>query len=275
MKILNGKEGKELILSELKGKISQKSVKPGLAIFLIGEDKASHTYVGLKEKAAKEVGINFNLFKFNNDSFEEEIIEKIKELNLDKSIHGIIVQLPLPSNFNSKRIIQSIDPKKDVDGFNEVNLNLIKEGKEPFFYSPFMKAIVLAIDKGIGLNNLEGKKIVSLVNSDLFGETLNQFFLERDANHEYLKEIDLDKIKEADLLVLTKGKAGIVNAGMVKKGVVIINGGVCYNDNQKACGDLDMEGIEEKASFITPTIGGIGPLTVAYLLDNTYRASNL
>jgi methylenetetrahydrofolate dehydrogenase (NADP+)/methenyltetrahydrofolate cyclohydrolase len=274
MKTLNGKEEKELILSQLKEKISQESIKPGLAILLIGDDKASHTYVALKEKAAIEVGINFNLFKFSNDSSEEEIIEKIEELNSDDSINGIIVQLPLVGKFNTEKIIQSIDPKKDVDGFHEVNLNLIKEGKKPFFYSPFMKAIVLSIDRGVGLDNLGDKKIVSLVNSDLFGETLNQFFKEREANHEYLKDIDLDKIKEADLLILTKGVCNIVDVDMVKEAVVIINGGVSYVDG-KACGDLDIDRIEEKASFITPTIGGIGPLTIAYLLDNIYRASRI
>lgn len=274
MRILNGKEERDLILSKLKEKIDLEKVNPTLAIILIGDNPASIKYVGLKEKFAKEVGINFKLFKFSNDSLEEDIIKKIEELNLDNDVDGIIVQLPLIAKFDTKKITLTIDPKKDVDGFHEVNLNLIKEEKKPYHWSPFIKAIVLAIDKGMGLKGLKDKKVISLVNSDLFGETLNQFFLERNINHQYLKEIDLEKIKEADLLILTKGIPNLINVDMVKKGVVIINGGLSYDKEGNVFGDLDMKGIEEKADFITPTINGLGPLTIAYLLDNVYRAKN-
>ncbi len=275
MEIFDGKKIAEEILTHLKEEVGSMKRKPGLAVIFVGDNPESELYVENKKKAAKEIGIRFSLFRFRDIVKEEIIIKKIKELNKDTSIDGIIVQLPLPEEINTNNIVSAILPQKDVDGFHKENRKLLKAG-DPYFVPVLPAAIEIALQKVPG--GFVNKKIVAIVNSDIFGETLKDFLKREDFKLEMLvrdKCLISDikkKISQSDIVISVCGKPRYIKGDFLKKRVSLIDAGIKLMEN-KIVGDVDRKSVERKASFLTPVPGGIGPLVVALLLNNVYLSS--
>ena len=272
MKLLYGKPIADSILLRLKNDIERESIKPGLAVFLIGNDKASRIYVSLKEKKAREIGINFFRFDLPVSIRQEEIIERIEKLNHDILVNGIIVQFPLPEGFDNEKIIAAMDSKRDVDGFHPANTSKFLQGSD-VVWPVFPRAIVRLLESSG--EQLDGKRAIVISNSDEFGKimcaalerlgTLAQYVLSSDIVHK------LNLIKTADIIVSAIGTPGILEGGMFKNGVIIVDGGI-EKVGDKVLGDVDFASVEALSGFITPVPGGVGPLTIACLLENTFLA---
>jgi len=260
MKIFDGKKAAAEIINELSRKISKEKIAPKLAIISVSPDKASKLYMRNKKRAARQAGIKISSFNFSAAASENAIIKKIEHLNRDDSVHGIIVQLPLPKRFNTDKIISKISSQKDVDGFKEDSL-----------LAPVLPSAIFFCLKKAGVGG--GKKILALVNSKLFGEVLKSFLKGKGLKMEYalLAEIPIEKMKKADVLILVCGCPGFIKDDMIKDGAVIIDAGITMK-GKKVLGDMDKESAKGKASFFTPVPGGVGPLTVALLLKNVYLA---
>ncbi len=274
MRIFNGKKIADKILEDLKEKISKERILPTLAVIYVNSNPESELYIRKKRETSKEIGIRFFCYVFKKTEKEEKIIERIRKLNSSPVIDGIIVQLPLPKGFNTEKIIEAIDPKKDVDGFHKKNRELLKKGR-PYFFPVLPQAIFLALKKV----RKKRKKILALVNSDIFGKTLEEFLKKKRIKVKYLifKKKDFPKIKKelkkADIIISVLGKPFFLKGEMIKKGVALIDGGIRVLEKGKIKGDVDRESVKEKASFLTPVPGGIGPLTVALLLKNVYLSA--
>jgi len=271
MRLFNGKKEAGKILLDLKKRISQEKLKPKLAAVLVGEDKASKLYLKLKRKAAKDIGIKLVLYKFKEAEEEEKIIQKIKTLNNNSSIHGIIVQLPLPKKFNQNKIVKLINPQKDVDGFQNNS-----------WFSPVLpSAILFALKKATKL--FKKKKVMALVNSKIFGQRLKSFLKKEGIESGYiLREkpsfssfllTEARRLKRADIIITVLGCPNAIWGEMIKKGTVLIDAGISKITAKKVVGDINKESVKEKAAFLTPVPGGLGPLTVALLLKNTYLSA--
>lgn len=279
MKVFNGKKVADGILKEIKNNIHNDKFVPKLAIILVGKDKATKLYIKIKKQTAQRVGIIISQYNFKETVKEDEVIQKIIALNCDKSVNGIIVQLPLPKRFNSERIISVITPEKDVDGFHKVNRDLLKRGRSPHL-SPVLPLAVLislkAATKAFG-----GKKILALVNSDIFGQALKIFLKRKKVKINYFLKKNLSsmklksKLKSTDIIITVCGCPKLIKENMVKKKAILIDAGITLNSKGKVVGDVDRESVEGKVSFLTPVPGGIGPLTVALLLKNVYLAKKL
>ncbi len=263
--ILDGKALAKKIRKNLQQKIRKSSAtyesRPGLAAILVGSDPASALYVTLKEKAAKEVGMHFHTYRCNDDISEKNLLEVIDFLNKDAEIHGILVQLPLPKGLDEDRIVQHIDPAKDADGFHKKNIVVL---------SPPLAATVRFLEETT--LDFKGKSAICVVNSTLFGEGLKKALKPLGLRATIVFSDDqklTDKTKKADVLITAAGKAKLITSPMVKKGAIVIDIGTVQYRN-KTVGDVDFQNVLPKTSFITPVPGGIGPMTVAYLLKNTY-----
>lgn len=271
MEIFNGKKFAEEILKDLKSKIKKEKKKPVLAIIYIGKNPESELYIKNKRIAAKKIGIIIFCYRFKESAKEGDIIEKINKLNRYPSVDGIIVQLPLPKKFNTDRIISSISPEKDVDGFHEVNRSLLKKGKS--YFLPVLPSAILIALRSVS-RNFKKKNIIALVNSDIFGETLKNFFEKKKIKIKYFlrrKEIR-SKLKSADIIISVCGKPRFIKGEMIKEKTILIDAGIRIVEG-KLMGDIDRKSVARKASFLTPVPGGIGPLTVALLLKNIYLAA--
>jgi methylenetetrahydrofolate dehydrogenase (NADP+)/methenyltetrahydrofolate cyclohydrolase len=213
------------------------------------------------------------LIELPKEVSEEELISKIKELNENPDIHGILVQLPLPGHINEKVIIETISPKKDVDGFHPINIGRMMTGQDAFVpCTPF--GIMEMLDS-IGAD-IAGKHVVVVGRSNIVGKPSGQLFLNKDATVTYChsKTADLkEHTKRADILVAAVGKAGLITEDHVKKGAIIIDVGMNRNHEGKLCGDVDFDGVKEKAGYITPVPGGVGPMTITMLMYNTLKAA--
>ncbi len=281
MKLFNGQKAADKILKELKVEIEKKKIRPVLAAILVGEDEASKLYLRLKKEVGKKVGIEVRDFNFSSQAKEEKIIAEIKKLNDDKRIQGIIVQLPLPAVFNTDKIIEAISPAKDVDGFHRENRRLIEKGKEPNFMPVLPAAILLAIaaSSGNNLKNLENKNILAVVNSETFGLVLKLVLEEEGLSLKYQARntclvLGLEKeMQNADVLISVCGCPSLIKGAMIKNGAILIDGGITRYYDGKVVGDVDRQDVADKAAFLTPVPGGIGPLTVALLLRNVYLAA--
>ncbi|MFA6383473.1 MAG: bifunctional 5,10-methylenetetrahydrofolate dehydrogenase/5,10-methenyltetrahydrofolate cyclohydrolase [Parcubacteria group bacterium] len=273
MRLLKGKKIAGKTLNDLKKALQKQKLKPGLAVILVGENKASKVYVGLKKKAAKAVGINFYLFKFKKFEKEAEVIKKIKELNEDKKINGMIVQLPLPDGFNTQKIINMINVKKDADGFHPVNLKVFLAGRSRV-YPVFPKAIIKILE--FSRVNLRNKQAIVVANSKIFGETMRVALRGKGIKADYILAGEIKKkttqIMNADILITAIGKPGLIRGDIVKNGAVVIDGGIT-KIGRKVAGDIDFNSVKKKASYITPVPGGVGPVTIACLLENVYLLS--
>lgn len=283
MNIIDGKSIAQKIRDEVKNDITQLGITPGLAVILVGADPASHLYVGLKEKASGEVGIHFEKYLFFATEPQEKIIKKIEVLNADQNIHGILVQLPLPPQFDENKIIESIDPKKDVDGFHPENMKKFLSG-EKSIVSPLILGIMELIkstDQKIenspklsrvwgypASNVVQGKKIAILANSEIFSRPLQKIFENNDITVSLSPENPGKIISDADIVIVALGKAQIIKQEMAKEGVIIIDIGTNYMLDGKTVGDVDIETFQEKKCWVTPVPGGVGPMTVAMLLRN-------
>ncbi len=267
MKIFNGRKESEKILLDLKKKIKKLRVKPSLASILVGEDRASKLYINLKKKAARRIGIKLVLHKFKSGAKEGDIIGKIDSLNQNEKVYGIIVQLPLPKGFNTKKITGKISCQKDVDGFQ----------RKSYFPPVLPSAILIALKRAV--KSQRNKKILALVNSKIFGETLKRFLKGDRIKIEYIlrKKVSREKLKaelkSADVVISVCGVPNLIKNDMVKKGAALIDAGIARIDHGKVAGDVDRKSVKNSASFLTPVPGGIGPLTVALLLKNTYFAA--
>ena len=268
--ILNGKDLSARVKDELKGKIDSFVTKPVLAVIMIGDSEASKIYIETKKKACQYVGISFMNFYFDGKENEETIINKIEELNNEKIVSGIIVQLPLPKNFNEKNIINAISPSKDVDGLTEISQGKMLSGK-----SDFIPCTPKGIIKMLDFYNIDitSKHVVIIGRSNLVGKPLLLECIKRNATvticHSKTKNIE-NYTKQADVLVSATGKKHIIDKNMIKEGAILIDVGIT-RENNKIYGDINPNAYE-KASSYSPVPGGVGPMTVVMLLENVYEA---
>jgi methylenetetrahydrofolate dehydrogenase (NADP+)/methenyltetrahydrofolate cyclohydrolase len=267
MDILEGKKIADAILKKLRDEIKREKISPSLAVILVGKNKASEIYVKLKFRRAKEIGINLSIFRFGDSVNEQKVISEIRKLNKNKKIHGIIVQLPLPKKLNTQKIINSISPMKDADGFFKKTDKLL-----PVFPQAIMKLIESSEEK------ISGKKAIVVANSKIFGETMKKTLEAKKVKAEYILaeniSKNIDKIKKADILVSAIGKKGIIKGNIIKRGVIVIDGGITQK-GKKVFGDVDFESVKNTARFISPVPGGVGPITIACLLQNVYLAAKI
>ena len=272
--ILDGKKVSKKILEMVKSKIEVLPRVPHLVVILVGDNPASKIYVNNKKKAAENVGIKSTIIEFNADIKEEELLKKIDELNNDKDITGVLVQLPLPEHINKNKVVEAISPKKDVDGFHPLNVGRLAIGLEPYFYPATPQGIIMLLDEyGI---EIEGKNAVILGRSNIVGKPMAQMLLKRNATvticHSYTKEIE-DKIKTADILISAVGKK-IVRCKMGYKNSVVIDVGIHKDSNGKLTGDVDFDYVSPSCGFISPVPGGVGPMTIASLMFNASKVYN-
>lgn len=257
-------------VERLKG---ETGVTAGLAAVLVGDDPASEIYVRNKRKACTEVGMYSEEHRLPGETTEEELLSLVDKLNGDENIHGILVQLPLPSHISETKILGAVSPLKDVDGFHPYNVGLLVEGR-PRFISCTPHGIIKMLDfYKIGI---EGKEAVVVGRSNIVGKPVSMLLLHRHATvticHSRTKPLD-EVTRRADILVAAIGRADFITAGMVKEGAVVIDVGINRNKDGKLTGDVDFEGVSQKASFITPVPGGVGPMTIAMLLWNTLESA--
>jgi methylenetetrahydrofolate dehydrogenase (NADP+)/methenyltetrahydrofolate cyclohydrolase len=272
MMIIDGKKEAALLREEIKKEIlllKEKTKKvPGLSVILIGDFTPSQIYVKNKEKNSKEVGINSEVIKYPKDITEQEVLNKIKELNNNPEVSGILVQLPLPKHINKEKIINAIHPKKDVDGFNPINVGNLASGYEAII--PCTPLGCLHLIKKIE-KNLSGKHAVIIGRSNLNGKPMAQLLLRENCTvtivHSKTKDLKAE-CQKADILVAAVGKANLVKGDWVKKDSIIIDVGI-NKVEEKIVGDVDFESVKEKVKAITPVPGGVGPMTIACLLKNT------
>lgn len=263
MKLIDGK----LLAEKIKDKItleiaSLNGPRPGLALILVGEKPDSKLYVSLKEKQAKLVGIDTHLYNCYEDITEKDLLNTINFLNNDQAVDGILVQLPLPNHLDTNKIVNTIDPKKDIDGFTKINRELLLSGQDGFM--PPVYGVILSMLESINFD-LANKKICLLINSDIFEDNLEELLLRHGA------EAIKDTI-EADLVITALGKAKSLAANMVKDGVVIIDIGINHDENNKICGDVDALSMKDKPGYLSPVPGGVGPMTIAMAFWNTLIA---
>ena len=270
--IIDGKKEAAILREEIKKEITSIKSKtnkvPGLTVILIGELVPSQIYVRNKEKNSNEVGINSNVIKYSKDVTEDEVLKKINELNQDKDVSGILVQLPLPNQISKEKIINSIDPSKDVDGFNPINVGNLASGYNGIV--PCTPLGCLMLLKKIE-NNLSGKHAVIIGRSNLNGKPMAQLLLKENCTvtiaHSKTKNLKEECLK-ADILITAVGVANLVKKDWVKNDSIIIDVGI-NKQGDKIVGDVSFEEVKDKVKAITPVPGGVGPMTIACLLKNT------
>jgi len=272
MMIIDGKKEAKLLREEIKKEIlkikKSKNKVPGLTVILIGNYTPSQIYVKNKEKNSKEVGMNSDVIKYSDDVSEKEILKKIKELNNDQNVSGILVQLPLPKQIDKEKIINSIHPSKDVDGFNPVNVGNLSSGYQGLVPCTPMGCLMLIkkVEK-----NLSGKHAVIIGRSNLNGKPMAQLLLKENCTvtivHSKTKNLQQECLK-ADILVAAVGVPNLVKKDWVKKDAIVIDVGI-NKLNDKIVGDVEFDQVKDIAKAITPVPGGVGPMTIACLLKNT------
>lgn len=276
MELIDGKALATKIRNELKGeieKLKKQGINPKLAVIMVGDDKASKIYVRNKSKACNEIGIEFEEFVKDSKTTQEELMNLINELNKREDIHGILLQSPLPDGLDIREAFNSIDYKKDVDGFNPLNIGKLAIGEDTFISCTPYGIIKMLEEYNI---QIEGKRAVIIGRSNIVGKPLIQCLLNKNATvtvcHSKTKNIE-EITKEADILIAALGKPKFVTEDMVKSGAVVIDVGINRNNEGKLVGDVDFENVSKKASYITPVPGGVGPMTIAMLMNNVVKAA--
>ena len=280
MEIINGTQIAYLVKEKLKDDIKNNFIEldravPKLAVILVGNDPASLIYVEGKSKACGQVGISSQIFHLDEKTTENELKEVIEKLNKDKTVDGILLQLPLPKHIDENKMINLISPEKDVDGLTRVNLGKLISNDNTGLFSCTPSGIIELLNQ---YNvNLKGKDVVIINRSLLVGKPLAFMFLNEDSTvticHSKTKDLK-GKTSKADIVVVAVGKQGFLTQDMVKDGAIVIDVGINRNnETKKVCGDVGFENISKKASLITPVPGGVGPMTIAMLLKNTYLAA--
>ena len=276
--IIDGKELAKKIRQDLKvevDKLREKKVYPKLAVIMVGEDKASQVYVRNKSKACNEIGIDFEEFLLPSNITMEKLLELIEELNNRKDISGILLQSPIPKPLNIREAFNKIDYRKDVDGFNPINVGKLEKKKKSFISCTPYGVVKMLEEYNI---NPEGKNVVIIGRSNIVGKPLLQCLLNKNATITicHSKTRDIKAItKNADILIAAVGRPHFVTEDMVKDGAVVIDVGINRNEEGKLIGDVDFENIEKKASYITPVPGGVGPMTIAMLMNNVVEAAKM
>jgi bifunctional protein folD len=276
MKILDGKAVSLKVKESVKvraDELKKFGIEPTLAVVLVGEDKASQTYVRAKEKACNEYGIKSVAHRLSENTTQNELLALINVLNLDDSIHGILVQLPLPKHIDTNVVLAAIDPRKDVDGFHAVNVGKLVSGLDGFV--PCTPLGVMEILKEYGID-VAGLNAVVIGRSNIVGKPMANLLLNASATVTvtHSKTTNLKEIcKNADLIVAAIGKPFFLKADMVKNGAVVVDVGINRLDDGRLVGDVDFDEVAPKCSYITPVPGGVGPMTIAMLLNNTILAA--
>ncbi len=270
--IIDGKAISQAIKDEVKAeaeKLSETGRKPCLAVILVGSDPASAVYVGNKKKACEYCGFDSVSIEMPEETTEEEVLKKIAELNGDKNVDGILVQLPLPKHINEDNVILAIDPSKDVDGFHPVNVGNLLIGRDGFVSCTPAGIIELLKRSDV---DIQGKECVVVGRSNIVGKPMAVLMLRENATvtvcHSRTKDLK-EVTKRADILIVAVGKPRLITKEYVKDGAVVIDVGIHRTENKKLCGDVDFDDVCERTSLITPVHGGVGPMTIAMLMKNT------
>ncbi|TCI39643.1 MULTISPECIES: bifunctional methylenetetrahydrofolate dehydrogenase/methenyltetrahydrofolate cyclohydrolase [unclassified Exiguobacterium] len=273
--VIDGKQIAASYRETLKDQVTAlraRGITPKLKVILIGDDPASHSYVRGKERAAKEIGIDSQILRFDDDMTEADLLKLIDLLNEDQAVHGILVQLPLPNHIDESRVIMRISPEKDVDGFHPENVGKMMLGLDTLL--PCTPHGILHLVKT--QTDLVGKHVVVVGRSQIVGKPVGMLFLNESSTVTYChsKTADLGAMtRQADILIVAVGRAGLVTADMVKPGAIVIDVGVNRVDN-RLVGDVDYEGVKDVASAITPVPGGVGPMTITMLMHNTVEVAS-
>lgn len=270
-KLIEGKVVAQKILENLSDEILFLNKKPSLAVIIVGDDPASKIYVNLKKKKAQELGITSQVIEMNASVTEQELLDKIDELNNNKEVNAILVQLPLPHHINTQKVIEKISPIKDVDCFHPYNMGKIAAGLKPYVYPCTPKGIIRLLEYYD--IDIASKNAVVVGRSNIVGRPVGQMLLNSNATVTFChsKTKDLAKItKTADILICAAGRLNLITRDMVKEGAVVIDVGMNRKEDGKLAGDVDFFNVETVASYITPVPGGVGPMTICSLMQNTF-----
>lgn len=278
MQILDGKSLAQQIEAEIKSEVenlSQKGITPGLAVILVGNDPASQSYVNMKAKACKRTGIYSITHEMPENIAQDSLLQTIQMLNLNPNIDGILVQLPLPKHIDTTAVLEAIAPHKDVDGFHPFNMGRIFANLEGFIPATPMGVLTLLKHYQIPI---QGQNVVIVGASNIVGKPLGALFLNENATitlcHIYTQDL-IAHTKKADILCVAVGKPNLITKEMVKEGAIIVDIGISKLPNGKIVGDVDFENVAPLCEFITPVPGGVGPMTIASLLQNTLKSAKL
>lgn len=278
MALISGKEVSQKVKDEIKSQtklLKDKGISVKLAVIIVGDDPASHIYVKNKKKACEYVGFESLEYALDENTSKEELLELIDKLNKDKTVNGILCQLPLPKHIDEKKIIDSISPLKDVDAFHPVNVGKIMIGDYEFL--PCTPAGIMRLIESTSYD-VSGKDCVIIGRSNIVGKPMAMLMLHKNATvmicHSRTKNIE-EKIKKADIVIAAVGIPKFVKGNMVKDGALVIDVGINRTSDGKLCGDVDFDEVSKKASFITPVPGGVGPMTISMLMQNTLKAAKL
>lgn len=274
--IMDGKALSLKLKEQMKQRIAQlkqQGINPKLVVVLVGDNSASQVYVRNKHKSCGEVGIESEVITMPEQTTQQELLEVVERLNQDETVDGILVQLPLPKQIDEKTVLRSILPEKDVDGFHPVNVGLLSIGDECF--APATPSGIIAMFQEYGID-IAGKNCVIIGRSNIVGKPMAALLLKNHATVTicHSKTEDLASYtRRADVVIVATGHRHTLTADMVKEGAVVVDVGMNRNEQGKLCGDVDYEEVKEKASFITPVPGGVGPMTITELLENTIHAA--
>lgn len=274
--LINGKEIAENLRERMKNDVTalnKEGIHPHLTVIIIGDDPASHSYVRGKEKASEQVGIQSEIIEKETTISEEALLQEIERLNQAQHVHGILVQLPLPDHINEQKVIEAIDPEKDVDGFHPINVGKMMTNQDTFYPCTPFGIVHMLKEKNIPI---EGQHVVIIGRSNIVGKPVGQLLLNENATVTYChsRTKNMKKItNQADILIVAIGKIHAVDDSFIKEGAVIIDVGVNRNEAGKLTGDVDFDAVEHKASYITPVPRGVGPMTITMLLYNTIKAA--
>ncbi|HER9030535.1 TPA: bifunctional methylenetetrahydrofolate dehydrogenase/methenyltetrahydrofolate cyclohydrolase [Streptococcus pyogenes] len=275
--LIDGKALAQKMQQELAAKVNnlkqKKGIVPGLAVILVGDDPASQVYVRNKERAALTVGFKSEIVRLSEFICQEELIAVIERYNADNTIHGILVQLPLPNHINDKKIILAIDPKKDVDGFHPMNTGHLWSGRP--LMVPCTPSGIMELLREYNVN-LEGKHAVIIGRSNIVGKPMAQLLLDKNATvtltHSRTRQLE-EVCRCADVLIVAIGQGHFITKQYIKEGAIVIDVGMNRDDNGKLIGDVAFDEVAEVAAKITPVPGGVGPMTIAMLLEQTYQSA--
>jgi methylenetetrahydrofolate dehydrogenase (NADP+)/methenyltetrahydrofolate cyclohydrolase len=275
-KILDGKSLAAAVRAGVKQSVAAlaaRGIRPGLAVILAGDDPASRVYVRNKTRACEETGVRSTQFEYDASVTENELLERVAALNADPAVHGILVQLPLPGHIDTERVLEAVSPRKDVDGFHPSNLGALLAGRPKVV--PCTPAGVMRLIEHAGVP-LAGRRAVVLGRSAIVGKPLALLLLQKDATvaicHSKSKNIEMET-KQADILIAAVGRPKLVGAAMVKPGACVIDVGVNRLADGSLAGDVDFNAVKDIAGWITPVPGGVGPMTIAMLLENCLKAA--
>ena len=272
---IDGKAISQMVKDELRERVKKEKIEATLAVIQVGSDPASTVYVGNKKKACEYIGIRSLAFELPEETKEEELLDLVRELNDREDVDGILVQLPLPAHMDEDKVIQTISPKKDVDGFHPQSVGALSIGQPGFVSCTPAGVIQLLKRSGV---EIEGKECVIVGRSNIVGKPMALLMLRENATvtvcHSRTKDLK-EVTRRADILIVAIGKPGFITKEYVKEGDVVIDVGIHRGADNKLCGDVDFEEVEPVASAITPVPGGVGPMTIAMLMNNCVEAKGL